>query len=193
MPIMPAGERLLCRTAAWGALVRPMVPWALSGQRLHGDVLEIGAGGGGMAVGMLRRFGDITLTVADLDPRMVHALERRLDGFGSRALARVADATSLPFPDASFDAVVSCLMLHHVGNWEAAVSEVSRVLRPGGRFVGYDLHDTVVSRVIHRIDGIRDLRSVTGTTLADALHANGFGSSTLREKGLTVRWVAERG
>ncbi len=192
MPIMPAGERLLCRTAAWGALVRPLVPWALSGQQLHGKVLEIGGGGGGTAVGMLRRFPDIELTVADLDPRMVRALERRLAPFGPRAGARVADATSLPFPDAAFDVVVSCLMLHHIGDWEAAVAEVSRVLGPGGRFVGYDVHDTAVSRAIHRLDGIHDLRSVTKATMAPVLRAAGFSEPVLRQGALALRWVARR-
>ncbi len=69
------------------------------------------------------------------------------------ASAKTADATALPFPDASFDAVVSCLMLHHIIDWEAAVTEVARVLRPGGTFVGYDLVRTPLARLFHRLDG----------------------------------------
>ena len=48
-----------------------------------------------------------------------------------RARVRRADATDLPFPDDTFDAVVSFIMLHHVIDWEAAVAEAIRVLRPG--------------------------------------------------------------
>ena len=44
-----------------------------------------------------------------------------------------ADASALPFPDASFDAVLAMHMLYHVPDPEIAVSEMARVLRPGGK------------------------------------------------------------
>ncbi len=46
--------------------------------------------------------------------------------------------TSLPFPDRSFDLIVSSLSLHHWDHPEAAVPELARVLRPGGRVYIYD-------------------------------------------------------
>ena len=190
MPVMPLGERVLCHSAAWGALVRPLVPWALSGRSLAGQVLELGGGGGAMAAGMLQRFPAARLTVVDIDPRMVRAIGRRLAGFGDRVRAEVGDATRLPFDGARFDVVVSFLMLHHVGAWEAAVAEAARVLRPGGVFVGYDLHDTATSRVIHRADGIDNLRSVTRPAMSTALQSAGFDEPMLRQGALTLRWVA---
>jgi ubiquinone/menaquinone biosynthesis C-methylase UbiE len=190
---MPPGERLLCRTAAWGVLVRPLVPWALSGESLDGEVLEIGGGGGAMAAGVLNRFASVRITIADLDPKMVQATGRRLARFGDRARAEVGDATALPFPDARFDSAISFLMLHHVGRWEAAVAEAARVLRPGGRFLGYDLHDTAASRGLHHADGIHDLRSITAPTMRAALHDAGFLTPRFRQGRLTVRWVAVRG
>lgn len=69
------------------------------------------------------------------------ALARR--NFGRRGLAhRFAngDATALPFPDASFDVVISSGVLHHVPDMAAACQEVVRVLRPGGRFRGMLYH-----------------------------------------------------
>jgi SAM-dependent methyltransferase len=66
---------------------------------------------------------------------------------------KTADATAMPFPDDSFDSVVSCLMLHHIIDWEGAVAEVARVLRPGGIFVGYDLTRSPLASLFHRLDG----------------------------------------
>ena len=66
---------------------------------------------------------------------MVAAAGRNL---GGRAAVRVADVTDLPFPDGSFDLVVSSLSVHHWDHPDAAVPELARVLRPGGRFVVYD-------------------------------------------------------
>jgi SAM-dependent methyltransferase len=190
---MPRGERVLCGTAAWGALARRVaLPWALGPQPLAGRVLEIGGGTGATAAGLLARCPAAQVTVTDLDPVMVAAAARRLRHHGARARADLADATALPYADASFDAVVSCLMLHHVGNWELAVAEAVRVLRPGGRFVGYDLADTATSRAIHHADGIHDLRSISEPTLRAVLAGLGVPAPALRRGrlGLTLRWTA---
>jgi SAM-dependent methyltransferase len=52
---------------------------------------------------------------------------------GGAAFAR-AGAADLPFADASFDAVVACLVFEHIRDVDAAIAEVARVLVPGGRF-----------------------------------------------------------
>jgi SAM-dependent methyltransferase len=64
-----------------------------------------------------------------------------------------ADATSLPFPTGRFEAVVSFIMLHHVIDWERALGEAARVLRPGGVLFGYDLVDSWPAELLHRVDG----------------------------------------
>ena len=46
-----------------------------------------------------------------------------------------ADASALPLPDASFDAVTLISMLHHVPDWRAAMAEARRIVRPGGALV----------------------------------------------------------
>jgi ubiquinone/menaquinone biosynthesis C-methylase UbiE len=125
------------------------LPWALQGHELRGEVVEIGCGSGAMAAGVLRRFPDVRLTATDFDQSMVDAATRRLAPFKTRAEVRHADATSLPFPDASFDAALSFIMLHHVVEWEHALAELVRVLRPGGVLLGYDLMGERAGRVGH--------------------------------------------
>ncbi|HEX5266836.1 MAG TPA: class I SAM-dependent methyltransferase [Acidimicrobiales bacterium] len=144
-------EVFLCRNPLWCAVAGKVVlPWSLQGYEPLGEVLEIGAGSGAMAAELLARSGTIAMTVTDFDPGMVAAATARLARFGDRATARQADATALPFPDWSFDAVLSWIMLHHTVEWEKALAESVRVLRPGGHVVAYDLLSTGPTRRLHR-------------------------------------------
>jgi ubiquinone/menaquinone biosynthesis C-methylase UbiE len=147
-----------CRSAPWRAFAgRVVLPWALHGVELHGDVLEIGCGSGAMAAEMAQRFPGIRLTATDYDESMVAVATLRL---AERADVRQADATSLPFADATFDRVVTFVMLHHVMAWEQALAEIARVLRPGGILVGYDLlADGIGGRINGREEGTRVMRA----------------------------------
>lgn len=153
MPVMSGVEQAFCRSGAWRSFShRVVVPWAMQGHELVGEVLELGSGSGAMAAELLERFPRSRLTATDVDPRMLDAARARLGVYGKRAHVESADAASLPFDDQSFDAVVSFIMLHHVIEWEAALREAVRVLRPDGLLVGYDLVDSVPARVIHWLD-----------------------------------------
>ena len=147
-------QAAFCRSAPWRGFARRVVlPWALQGFRPAGDVLEVGAGSGAMAAELLAMFPDVRLTATDVDDEMVEAAAARLSAFGDRATARQADATALPFADGSFDTVLSWVMLHHTVEWETALAEAMRVLRPGGHLVGYDLLSTGTLRRLHRDAG----------------------------------------
>ena len=151
MPKMSALEASFCRSAPWALVARRMVPWATQGFPVTGDVLEIGGGSGAMAEAIARAHPRVRLTMTDADPVMVEAAQDRLAGH-PLVQARQADATRLPFEDESFDTILSFLMLHHVIEWEHAVTEASRVLRPGGAFMGYDLLASPMASLVHRAD-----------------------------------------
>lgn len=102
----------------------------LGGRVPEGRGLEVGCGRGA-ALGMLReRFGLREIVGLDLDPRMLAPARYHADG----ATLVLADATGLPLRDASFDAVFDFGAIHFVADWERALDEVRRVLRPGGRY-----------------------------------------------------------
>jgi SAM-dependent methyltransferase len=191
MPVMSAVERTFCRNPLWNAVAGHVVlPWALQGVEPRGDVLEIGGGSGAMARQLLRRHPGVRLTLTDLDEVMLARARRELAG---RATVTTADATRMPFPDASFDLVLSFLMLHHVVTWEDALHEVARVLRPGGRFVGYDLLDTPPSRAVHTVDRSPH-RLVRRHEFADAVRAAGMQPTRLRRGGAgsAIRFVVDK-
>jgi ubiquinone/menaquinone biosynthesis C-methylase UbiE len=153
MPVMSAVERAFCRSGPWRSFTRRVVvPWALDGVNLDGQVLELGSGSGTVAEQLLARFPSIRLTATDVDSSMLDTARQRLASFGDRVEVQQADATQLPFPNGCFDAVVSFIMLHHTVQWEKALSEAVRVLRPGGHLAGYDLVESGSARVLHRFD-----------------------------------------
>jgi SAM-dependent methyltransferase len=103
---------------------------------LHGRVLEIGAGTG---LNLPHYPGGVDeLVLTEPDAGMTARLRRRVAAEGAApAVVRVvpAPAESLWFPDASFDAVVSTMVLCTVPDPAAVLDEITRVLRPGGRLV----------------------------------------------------------
>jgi ubiquinone/menaquinone biosynthesis C-methylase UbiE len=101
-------------------------------------VLDVGTGPGVLLLELGTLRTDLRLTGIDLSADMVTSARRNLAPLGDRATAQVADVTKLPFPDQSFDLVVSSLSLHHWDHPETAVPELARVLRPGGRVYIYD-------------------------------------------------------
>jgi ubiquinone/menaquinone biosynthesis C-methylase UbiE len=156
-------------------------------------VLEIGAGSGAMAAELLTMFPDLRMTVTDFDDEMVSAAAARLSPLGDRVRARSADATALSFPDGTFDVVLSWVMLHHTVEWERALAEAIRVLRPGGQLVGYDLLSTAPLRVLHQNDGDH-LRLIRLPELRAALRDLPVDQAVLTPSlaGLAVRFTLQK-
>ena len=64
---------------------------------------------------------------------------------------RVGDAAAIDLPDASVDAVFDFAIVHHVPDWRAAIGEIRRVLRPGGRFYYSEVTKHALDRPSYRL------------------------------------------
>lgn len=102
--------------------------------RSFDDVLEIGCGFGAGILAIDQALNPKTIHAFDLDPRMVNAAARRGRSVQAALTTEVADSENIPYADASFDAVFELTIFHHIPNWQGALEEVTRVLRPGGVF-----------------------------------------------------------
>ena len=109
-------------------------------------VLEVSCGPGHLSIRLARQHG-LDTTGLDLDPVMIERARvnagRASEGFGRLPPERlpsflVGDVASMPFPNGSFDLVVSTLSMHHWANPTAGLAEIERVLRPGARALVWD-------------------------------------------------------
>jgi ubiquinone/menaquinone biosynthesis C-methylase UbiE len=101
------------------------------------DALELGCGIGAVSAFLADTYA-MNVCGTDFDPEQIE-IARRMQPESDHLHFSVEDAAHLTFEAASFDLVLSQNVFHHVPDWEAAVREVARVLRPGGYFIWLDL------------------------------------------------------
>jgi SAM-dependent methyltransferase len=143
----------------------------LDGLGLQGDeeVLDVGCGRGLLLIGAAKRVPagravgiDVWSQVDQSDNRRSATLANaEAEGVGDRVEVIDGDMRALPFPDASFDAVVSSLAIHNVAEAEGrerACFEIARVLRPGGRVAILDLAATGAYVLALEDSGLDDVK-----------------------------------
>ena len=115
---------------------QPFGAWILSHYDLQPGfrILELGCGTGEMWKGRLDLLdGGSRLVLTDFSAGMLEAARGNL-GDDPRLDYRVVDIREIPWPDDAFDVVIANMMLYHVPELDRGLSEVRRVLKPGGVF-----------------------------------------------------------
>jgi SAM-dependent methyltransferase len=169
------------------------------GVRPGDTLLDLGCGFGRHAFAAARRGAEVVALdagseevagVRDTFGAMVDAGE--LDGESARAAAVQGDALRLPFPDGAFDRVIASEVLEHIPDDVAAMTELARVLRPGGTMAvtvprcGPELVNWVLSDAYHDVPGghvriyrrstLRTRLSSAGLVTVGSHHAHGLHS-----------------
>ena len=144
-----------------------------------GEILEVGSGRGGGSSFVSRYHHPNTITGLDYSTAAIK-LSTELYGIVDNLFFKLGDAENLPFKENTFDAVINIESSHCYGNMERFLSEVSRVVKPGGYFGWVDLrakdmveetefafeksnltciyNETITSEVINALDDIHDVK-----------------------------------
>jgi ubiquinone/menaquinone biosynthesis C-methylase UbiE len=122
---------------------------------LSPPVLDIGTGKGMAAIEIARRGMPVTSVDVSEEELQMAFLNARAAEVDSNILFHIGDANKLPFEDNHFNLVTMINVLHHLEEMNGIFAEVSRVLKPGGRFLVADFTDegfAILDR-IHKTEG----------------------------------------
>lgn len=137
---------------------------------ISGAVLDLGAGTGAMFPYFKEATADsanVTLYAVEPDPHMRRQADERARKLGLDIEIESAGAEALPFADNSFDIVIASLVFCTIPDFDIALSEVARVLKPGGEF-----------RFLEHVRGegtvgvVHDLLAPAWQTVAGGCHLN---------------------
>jgi len=137
----------------------------LAAARAGVRALDLATGTGDIAFALAGRGADVV--GLDVTTRMIELAVAKAGQEGQRPAFLVGDMLALPFPAASFDLVTTGYGLRNVPDLTAAVDEILRVLRPGGRLLSLDF-DRPANALLRRL--YLAYLSIAGGALGYALH-----------------------
>jgi len=155
---------------------------AAAGIQPHMTVLDVACGPGIVACAAAAQAKHVT--GIDLTPAMIAEARARQDSLQLKNLDwHVGDATQLPFADGTFDVVLTRYSFHHMTTPAAALREMTRVCRKGGRVVVIDATPSPATQAAYdHMETVRDGSHVSALTL-DQLRAIG------RDAGLSEQHI----
>jgi ubiquinone/menaquinone biosynthesis C-methylase UbiE len=178
----------MCSSPEWAEMLQTELLASLGqGVELGGEMLEVGPGPGAATDWLRRKVG--RLVAIEIDPPAAQLLATKFAGTNVEVV--VGDATAMEFPDASFDSVGCFTMLHHVpgaAGQAKVLSEMSRVLRPGGVLVVLDGLPSTESHNFHAGDTYNPIEP---SYLLAIVRSLGFAKITL-DLDRRLRLVARR-
>ena len=161
----------------WAAHIQnEVLPLATDGVELGADLLELGPGPGAATDWLRQRVQ--RLVAVEHEEEAADKLAERFAGTNVEVVR--GDAAAVGYPDASFDTVATCTMLHHVptrAEQDQVLAEAFRVLRPGGTFLG---SDSLPSDGLHQFHEGDTYNPVEPAAFLTRLQVAGFGEITLR-------------
>lgn len=98
--------------------------------------LDVGCGNGAAPIHIAQTFG-LDVTGVDVDPEQIEAARTKGKEV-ENARFMTMDGTQLPFSEGEFDIVFTNKVTHHIPNWQEALKEMARVLKPGGYLIYSD-------------------------------------------------------
>lgn len=112
----------------------------LSGKR----ILDVGCGTGTMAILVKQKYPAAEVVGLDGDPQILEIARSKAEKAGVGIRFDQGMSFDLPYPDASFDAALTSMMLHHLNrdDKQKTAMEMYRVLRPGGQLFGMDFSES---------------------------------------------------
>jgi SAM-dependent methyltransferase len=186
---MNEGHLQYLASPEWAKTVQDeLLPWVEAAGDLGDEVLEIGPGPG-ITTDLLRRRAR-RITAVEVDPSLGEPLRERLAGTNVEVI--VADAAEAGLPEEHFSAAACFSVLHHMPSadrQDRLFTELHRVLRPGGIFVGQDSLDLEMIRLGHADD---TFTPVDPEELGDRLAAVGFGETKTDVLGYHFRFLSRK-
>lgn len=108
-------------------------------------ILELGCGKGTTTFCIAQKFPDASIIALDYDAKQIELARKSY--YLSKVNFVVGDAEKLTYKDNSFDLIIEILSLHHMENWQKAIQEIYRVLKPKGYFLLKDMHTSFHGKI----------------------------------------------